>query len=389
MAIIRADFTNLPPLRIAVNTRFLLKDKLEGIGTFQHETLQRLVCNHPEHEFIFIFDRRFSDEYIYAPNVKPVVAFPQARHPYLYYVYFQYSIPRLLKKHKADLFFSPDGYLSLRTNVPQVQVLHDLAFEHYPEDISKSGAWYYTKFFPQFAMRAKRIITISEYTKKDIVELYSIPSEKIDLVYPGAAPSFKPVSEEIKQFTRRRFTKDHAYFLYVGAIQPRKNIGNLLKAFDAFRKSYGSGIKLVIVGRKAWKTQELEAIFEEMKFKEDVVFTGRLSNEDLGNVMGSALALTYVSYFEGFGIPILEAMHAGIPVICSGVTSMPEVAGDAALLVNPFSVESIKDAMIQMARDEKLRAGLISKGAVQKTKFSWEKTATGVWDSIERELPKK
>ncbi len=106
MAIIRAYFTNLPPLRIAVNTRFLLKDKLEGIGTFQHETLQRLVRNHPEHEFIFIFDRRFSDEYIYAPNVKPVVAFPQARHPYLYYIYFQYSIPRLLKKHKADLFFS-------------------------------------------------------------------------------------------------------------------------------------------------------------------------------------------------------------------------------------------------------------------------------------------
>jgi glycosyltransferase involved in cell wall biosynthesis len=370
-------------VRIVVNTRFLLQNKLEGIGTFTHETLQRMVKQHPEHEFVFIFDRSFDEEYVYASNVTPVVAYPQARHPYLYILYFQYAIPYLLHKYKADVFLSPDGYLTLRSDVPQLQVIHDLSFEHYPDDISKAGSDYYRKYFPLFARKAARIATVSQYSKNDIVERYGIESDKIDVVYNGASSIFAPAKEDVKQFVRRKFAHDHAYFIYVGAIQPRKNMVNLFKAFDAFREAHSSGIKLIVVGRKAWKTQAIEEAYENMRFKDDVVFTGRVSNEELAALLSGALALTYVSYFEGFGIPILEAMCCDAPVICSGITSMPEVGGAAAVYVDPFSIESIKDAMLLVAKSPQKRKSMIAEGRLQRQKFSWEKTTSGLWQGVE------
>jgi glycosyltransferase involved in cell wall biosynthesis len=370
-------------VRIAVNTRFLLKDKLEGIGTFTHETLRRMVHSHPEQEFIFIFDRPFDEEYIYGSNVTPVVAYPQARHPFLYIPYFQYTIPYLLAKYRADVFLSPDGYLTLRSVIPQVQVIHDLSFEHYPNDISKAGSWYYRHYFPKFARKAARIATVSQFSKEDIITRYNIAPEKVDVVYNGASENFVPAREELKQFVRRKFVHDHAYFIYVGAIQPRKNIVNLLKAFDAFRERHPSGIKLVMVGRKAWKTSAVEEAYEQMRFKEDVVFTGRVSNEELCALLSGALALTYVSYFEGFGIPILEAMCCDTPVICSGITSMPEVGGDAALYVDPFSVDSICEAMLKVARDPQYREQMIAAGRLQRTRFSWDKTSLALWNVLE------
>lgn len=376
-------FSTFTTLKIAVNTRFLLKNQLEGIGTFTHETLRRMVLAHPEHEFIFIFDRSFDEDYIYASNVTPVVAYPQARHPFLYIAYFQYAIPYILNRHRADVFLSPDGYLTLRSHVPQLQVIHDLSFEHYPNDISKAGSWYYRKYFPQFARKAARIATVSQYSKNDIVNRYGIAAEKIDVVYNGASENFLPARDDLKQFVRRKFVQDHAYFIYVGAIQPRKNIVNLLKAFDAFRANHDSGIKLVMVGRKAWKTAAVEHTYEQMRFKEDVVFTGRVSNEELAALLSGALALTYVSYFEGFGIPILEAMCCDAPVICSGITSMPEVGGDAALYVDPFSAERICEAMLTVAKNPVKREQMIAAGRLQRNRFSWDKTAAALWSSME------
>jgi glycosyltransferase involved in cell wall biosynthesis len=365
-------------MRIAVNTRLLIEDKLEGIGWFSYEILKRLSINHPEQEFIFIFDRAYSEEFVFANNVTPVVIGPPARHVFLYYLWFEFSIPKILKKYKADVFFSPDGYLSLRTNVPQVQVIHDLAFLKFPEHIPFLERKYYNRFFPRFAQKAASIITVSEFSKSDIIKQYGISPNKIDVVYNGVSLLYGQLPESDKQVVRDTYSFGFQYFIYVGSINPRKNIGRLLQAFDLFCESDDCNTRLLIVGEEMWSDSNLASVFESMKNKERVVFTGRLKQEELVKVLASALALAYVSLFEGFGIPLIEAMQCGVPVITSNVSSMAEISGDAALLVDSNSVDSIKMAMLQISTDESLRANLINKGNLQSQLFSWDKTAEHV-----------
>lgn len=372
-------------MRIAVNTRFLLKDQLEGIGVFTNEVLQRLVAAHPEHDFIFLFDRPYDSSFIYANNVQGKVLFPPARHPILFYWWFEWSVPAALKRYQADVFFSPDGYLSLRTKVPQLQVIHDLAFEHYPHDVARIASWHYRYFFPKYAQKAQHIFTVSAYTQQDVVQQYQIDKAKTSVVYNGAKTIFKPIDQATAKAVREQFSRGAPFFLYVGALHQRKNIVNLLKAFDQY-KAKGGEAKLLIVGRKAWGTAEMERTYQKMYHGDDVVFTGRMDDETLAKVMASALALTYVSYFEGFGIPLLEAMQCGVPVITSNCTSMPEVAEDAGILVDPLKVDDIANAMWQISADQNLHSALQSATKVQAARFSWDETARKVWRGIENTL---
>ena len=369
-------------MKIAVNTRLLLKDKLEGIGWFTYESLKRITQQHKEHEFIFIFDRPYSDDFIFGSNVIPIVTGPQARHPILYHIWFNRSIPKILKKHQVDLFLSPDGYLPLKTKVKTLTVIHDLNFEHYPKDIPPFNRYYYRKYFPLFAKAANRIATVSNFSKQDIIQQYGIDEEKIDVVYNGASENFKPIKPAIQKLIREKYTGGKHYFFFIGALNPRKNLVNLLKAFDLFKRKDKTGTQLLIVGEKMFKTNNIFHTYENMEFKADVVFSGRLNGYELYRAMASALALTYVSYFEGFGIPIVEAFYAEIPVITSNITSTPEVAGDAALLVDPFSPEDIALSLSKISTDEKLRQSLIEKGNKRKLEFHWQKTADNLWDSM-------
>lgn len=369
---------------IAVNTRLFLKNRLEGIGWFGFETLKRITQAHQEHRFIYIFDRPYDKSFICSGNVEAVYIYPQARHPVLYYLWFEYAIPYLLKKYKAGLFFSPEGYLSLSSGVKQVNVIHDLNFEHYPKDLPLAERLNYRHFFPLYARKAARIATVSEYSKRDIVDLYHIDPSKIDVVYNGANEIYGPVDDDVKLLTKMKYSQGSDYFVFVGALHPRKNIRNLFLAFDMYRKSMDCNTKLLVVGEKKWWTQEIREAYDSMLFKNDVVFCGRLSPADLNAVIGSALALTYVSYFEGFGIPIVEAFRAGTAVITSSVTSMPEVAGDAAIVTDPFNPASIADAMKQIVSSPELRSQLIRKGNIRKDIYSWNKSAEKLWDCLEK-----
>ncbi len=371
-------------MEIVVNTRLLLKNKLEGIGWFSYETLKRITTKHPEDHFIFLFDRDFDEEFIFSDNITPVVLAPQARHPFLFYWWFEFSVADFLNKYKPDVFVSPDGYLSLRSDVKQLAVIHDLNFEHYPNDVPFLVRKYYKHFFPKFAHKATRIATVSEFSKNDIVKQYAINPANIDVVYDGCNDLYKPIDQALQQSTKQKFSKSCEYFLFIGALHPRKNISRLFEAFDKFKSTQSNDVKMVVVGEKYYWTSDIKRTYINMKYRDSVIFTGRLSTEDLKNVVGSALAMTYVPYFEGFGIPILEAMNCDTPVITSNITSMPEVAKDAALLVDPFSVDSIANAMILMFKDEDLRNELIIKGRKRKLDFSWDKTADALWDSIKR-----
>ncbi len=373
-------------MRIAVNTRLLIKGKLEGIGWFTYETLKRMALNHPEHQFIFIFDRPFEKDFIFSDNVIPVIIGPKARHPFLFYLWFDFRVPLILKRYKVNLFLSPDGYLSLRARVPQVAVIHDINFVHRPDDLPWLKAKYYNYFFPRFARKAKRIATVSFYSKEDITRSFKVDYDKIDVVYDGINPIFVPISESEKELVRENYTGGSEYFVFVGALHPRKNIAGLLKAFDAFKSIDKRGIKLVIVGGQMFKTGEIFNVYEGMRNHQDVIFTGRLSTTDLHRVLASALALTFVPFFEGFGIPVVEAMSVGVPVISSNTTSLPEVGGNAVHYADPSRIDQITDAMVMIAENAELRTKLIEKGFIQKSKFSWDETALKLWACIERAL---
>jgi glycosyltransferase involved in cell wall biosynthesis len=374
---------NICKLRIAVNTRFLLKDKLEGIGWFSAESLSRITRQHPEHEFIFLFDRPFDSSFIFSSNITPIVIPPAARHPFLFYIWFELMLPDALAKSGADIFLSPDGFLSLKSKVPSIAVMHDLNFEHNPSDLPWLVRKYYLYYFPKFAAHAARIATVSEFSKKDISSLYGIPEDKIDVVYNGAGEQFMPLpaSEQVK--IRSQFSDGRDYFLYVGALHPRKNLANLFKAFDHFKESDTRGMKLIVVGARYWWTDAIKHAYENMRHRDDVIFTGRISSADLRKVMASAFALTYVSYFEGFGIPLVEAFNCDTPVITSNITSMPEVAGDAAILIDPYDYMSISAAMLKLAKDPVYRNALIEKGKLRRNQFSWQKTAERLWETCE------
>lgn len=369
-------------MRIAVNTRLLLKGKLEGIGWFTHQTLERMVKKHPEHEFIFFFDRPYDPSFIFGPNVKAVVAPPQARHPFLFYMWFEWTIPYLLRKYKADVFLSPDGFSTLRTKVPTCLVVHDLAFEHYPRHFKLGDRLYWRHYSPRFAQKAKRIVTVSTFSKQDIAHRYDVSENKIDVVYNGAHAEYRPLGWEEKEAVKAKYADSCEYFVFAGALHPRKNIVNLLKAFIAFKKRQRSNMKLVIVGRLAWKYDEVIEMREEMPFKEDVKWVGYMGVEELSKVMGAAYALVYASLFEGFGIPILEALQCNVPAIVSNTSSMPEVAGNAALLVDPSNYQDIADKMQQLYKDEALRAKLIAAAPEQVKKFNWDKSADALWESL-------
>jgi len=369
-------------LRIAVNTRLLLPGKLDGMGWFAYQTLLRLTTKHPEVEFLFLFDRKWSDEFVFGSNVTPVSLFPQARHPFLYFLWFEYSIPAALKKYKADIFLSPDGYLSLSTKVPQLPVIHDLNFEHYPLDIPFLARAYYKHYFPKFADAAARIATVSEFSKNDLINCYGIHPDKIDVVYNGVNDLYKPLNNSEIKNTRDKYASGQPYFLFVGMLHQRKNIANLFRAFEIFKKQKATEVKLLIVGHKKWWTAEMESVFNAMTFKEDVIFLGRQPIDELAMITGSALAMTYVSYFEGFGVPVIEAMRSGIPVITSNVTSMPEVSGGAAMLIDPFDPVSISDAMTRINSDTTFAQSLVTKGLEQSKNFSWDKSSNLLWQII-------
>lgn len=369
-------------MRIAVNTRFLLSHKMEGYGWYTFEIVKRLVENHPEHEFIFFFDRKFDSKFIFGKNVTPVVLNPPARHPILFYIWNEISVTRALKKYKADIYFSPDGYLSLKTKVKQVNVIHDINFEHNPQDVPSAIRNYLRKYFPKFAKKADHIITVSNYSKQDICKTYSIPEEKITAIWNAASLFFKPVDVQKRSEIQTSYSNGKPYFLFVGALHPRKNLSRLIPAFEQFKKQHPDDEHQLLIVGEALFSKSFGEIVISNELKQHIHFTGHLSLEDLALVMASAAIFTFVPYFEGFGIPMVEAMQSGTPILAGNLTSLPEIGGDAVLYCDPMNVDDITAKLAMIANNEQLKSELRTKGLERSKLFSWDESAERVWDVL-------
>jgi glycosyltransferase involved in cell wall biosynthesis len=202
------------------------------------------------------------------------------------------------------------------------------------------------------------------------------------VVNNGVRENFRPVSMEEKANTKEKYTGGQEFFLHVGAIQPRKNLLNLLKAFSIFKKRLQSNMKLVLAGRLAWKNEEFWKLIKTYKYRDDVVITDYLPENELALLMGSAYALVYPSLFEGFGVPVVEAMRANVPVLTSQNSSMQEIGETAALYFNPHDHADIAEKMMLIYKDETLRKNLIEKGTAQAMKYTWKTSAEDFWRCI-------
>lgn len=372
-------------MKIAVNTRLLRKNALDGIGWFAYNTLKEITVNHPEIEFHFLFDSGIEDEFLFSNNIIPHNLFPPAKHALLNIIWFEWSAKQLLNRLNPDLFFSPDGILCLGWQGKQYGVIHDINFEHRPEDLKFTNRLYYKYFIPHSSKQACRLATVSEYSKKDIVDTYKIPASKIDVIQLGINQFFQPVnSETTKQEIKEKYANGCDYFIFIGTLHPRKNISRLMLAFDTFKKESKSNMKLLLAGKEMYRTSELHQLKSQLIYGDNIIFLGRQSNENLAELLAAAFCMVFVPLFEGFGLPPIEAMQSNVPVIASNVTSIPEIVGDAALLVDPYNNSQIKTAMFEIAGNSLLRENLVKKGISRSQQFSWKKTAQELWESLQK-----
>lgn len=366
-------------MRIAVNTRWLLKDNLEGMGWYTHSLLKRLVENHPEVEFHFLFDRKPDPTFKYGENVKFHRVIPPARHPRLWSFWNHVAVPRRLKRIKPDLYFSPDGMAAKGWTGKQLITVHDLNFEHHPEWIPKNVAEWYQKYMVQYARMADRIVCVSRTTMEDVQRTWGIPASKMDIVYNAPQSNYSPTSAPHHLEGIRG-----SYFVCLGAINPRKNLSTALRAFSKYRLQGGTS-ELVLVGTHMHNDEELDRVMEESPYTDKIHFVGRRQGEELNAILSNSSALLFPSLFEGFGIPLIEAMSAGTPVISSDASCMPEIVGSGGILLSPYDTDAWTDEM-QNIENPQNREEWVQKGLERAKFFDWDKSAEILWKNIEQTI---
>ena len=274
----------------------------------------------------------------------------------------------------ASLFHATEHLLMPLWGVPTVLTIHDLIPQLLPEHHKPLNRWYLNWTMPLYCRRADHIIAVSEATRRDLLAVYHLAPEKVTVIHEAASPRFRPQTETAHERVRRTYGLPEEYLLYVGTIEPRKNLERLLEAWTLLRRS-GESPPLVIVGRRGWLADSFYAAVEDSPVREDIILTGYVQDADLPVIYSAATAFVWPSLYEGFGLPPLEAMACGTPVVCADAPSMPEVVGDAALLFDPLDVASLQAQMRRIVGEADLGDELRRRGFAQSAQFSWSRTA--------------
>ncbi len=374
-------------MRIAVNARLLREHQSEDYDYFIEEIFFRLAGQQPQHTFVFFFDKPFNPAFVFPNNVEPVVVSPKALHPLTFWWWLAIKIPYALKKYKADVFISPESFCSLFTNVPQVLVIHNLTFLHYPKLI-KNYLGFYERYILRSIKKAKVLCTVSEFLKQNIIKQYKVAQDKIWNVGSAANPVFKPIGWQERENIKDNFSEGCEYFVFGESGYSEKNLMNLLKAFSIFKKWQKTNMKLLVAEKFKYQYKDFVKKLKTYKYRDDVKVLSYSPEQELAKVVAAAYALVLPTLHEGFSVAIVEAMQCEVPVIASDKSSMREVGGEAALYANPLNPEEIAAQMKIIFKDEQLRSRLIKMGKIQVLNFTWERTVQLIWKSIEQAVSK-
>jgi len=364
-------------------------NKKVGIGEFASELLKQFSGS--KFKVCSPLEAGSSKFEIYLKN-KPNEGLPREREGWKYKIvkpsklWTQIGLPLSLyfQKPRPNIFFSPTHYAPRFCPVPTVISIMDLSYLHYPQMFKKRDLYQLRNWTLHSAKKAAKIITISESSKNDIIKNYKVEKDKVVVVYPG----IKEVSSIKYQVSsmdkiKEKYSIKGDYILFVGTIQPRKNIKRLIEAFAKIINEEKKDLSLVIIGKKGWLYEEILDTPKKLQIEEEVKFLDFVPDEDLPSFYAHAKCFVLPSLYEGFGLPVLEAMKYGCPVLASNVSSLPEAGGDAAVYFDPFDVDDIKEKILEVLNKEKLRKEMTEKGYKQVKKFSWEKSAEQVLGVLE------
>lgn len=387
-------------MRIGIDARCLEEKEISGVGEYVLEVIKNLLKIDKENEYI-IFSNSYKkisrnfDYFIEYPNI----TIKRFRYPNkilnFFLWYFGYpKINRLIGD--ADVFFIPNiNFLAVDKLCSFLVTFHDLSFERFPEFFTlKTRLWHKLFIEPKkITRKAKKTIAISKSTQKDLEDIYGMPEKQLEVIYHGVGEEYKIINSRDEKLAeiRGKYNLPENFIFYLGAIEPRKNILNLIRAYLKLKKDYPANgdYKLVLSG-------ELNPLYENIKkeiqgnqFEKDIIFTGYVAKEDKPYIYNLAKLFVYPSHFEGFGLPLLEAMACGVPVITSHNSSMPEVVSNSAILVNPLRPEELGQAMKTMLTDKMLYSHFRAKGLNMAKKFSWKKCAKETLELISKIKKKK
>lgn len=382
-------------MTIGIDIRCLLGEKHTGVGEYTMGLLRslflidsknkynkyKLFCNSFRKNKIIDIFRNFKNVKVYNfryPNKLLNFSLKYLRFP---------RIDKLIGG--VDLFFSPNvNFLSLSSSCKKVITFHDLSFERYPEFFSKKRQLWHKFINPRsLAEHSDLIIAVSNSTKNDLIQIYNIDSQKIKVIFSGIDKSFQPISDKnCLDIIRNKYKLPEKFILYLGTIEPRKNIEGLILAFNKLRQNSKIKHKLVIAGEKGWLYKQIFNCASKINYKDDIIFTGFIEDKDKPAVYNLAEVFVYPSFYEGFGFPPLEAMACGTPVITSSVSSLPEIIDNAGLLVDPYNINEITEAMMQVILDKHLRESFREKGLERVKEFGWERCAKEMLREIESQI---
>jgi glycosyltransferase involved in cell wall biosynthesis len=357
-------------MRIGVDVR-IFYHRMAGIGWYTVRLLTALSRIDQENEYVLLQHRRQTGLLVNAPRFSRATIFAPAHHRFE-----QWPLSIETKRLNLDLIHCPDFIPPLHNKIPAVITIHDLAFLLYPQFVTAASARYYGQV-EEAVKRASRIIAVSQSTRHDIIQLLGAPDNKIDVIYEAADPMFRPIDEDAARdiLQQSGLEAPDRYILAVGTIEPRKNLKTLILAYALLRERYNHSLPLLLAGAPGWLAEDVYQLVATLGLEEHVRFLGKTPNRQLLALYNRAAVLAHPARYEGFGLPPLEAMACATPIVCSDAGSLPEVVGDAALLVQPEDVEAWAAALHQILSDEALQAEMSLRGVERAKQFSWEKAA--------------
>ncbi len=355
---------------IGIDARLVFYNRA-GIGQYILRLIEALASLRPNGDKFFLLQSRKDKSTIINSNGFIRKSLWTPSHNRFEQPALRFEISRL----KLDLLHSPDFIPPLKRNCKSVITIHDLAFLLYPHFLTKESARYYGQI-DQAWRKTDHIIAVSEATKQDSIKLLGVPEEKITVIHEAANPIYRQIpKEEARQRVKEKYKLDKDYILFVSTIEPRKNLPGLLQAYRKLRDDYKRDEILALAGSKGWLWEEVYETVDRLDLEKHVVFLGRVPSGDLLYLYNAARLLVHPSFYEGFGLPPLEAMTCGTPVIVSNTAALPEVVGDAAMMIDPHDIDGLTVAMWRVLTEEKLRQDLICKGLKRAVKFSWQEAA--------------